>query len=49
MFYIAAIGITAGAFGSHGLKSRLAREQLESWKIASNYAVSVSVRDVCQL
>lgn len=41
--YIAAVGITAGAFGSHGLKSRLASEQLDSWKIATNYAVSASL------
>ncbi|CAG7847676.1 SubName: Full=Uncharacterized protein {ECO:0000313/EMBL:CCA73366.1} [Serendipita indica DSM 11827] len=34
-----AVGMIAGAFGSHGLRSRMASEQLESWKIASNYSI----------
>ncbi|KIM32953.1 hypothetical protein M408DRAFT_326645 [Serendipita vermifera MAFF 305830] len=36
---LSATGIIAGAFGSHGLKSRLAMEQLDAWKIASNYLI----------
>ncbi|KAG8856483.1 hypothetical protein FRB91_000764 [Serendipita sp. 411] len=36
---LAATGIIAGAFGSHGLKSRLTSEALDSWKIASNYSI----------
>ncbi|PVG04604.1 hypothetical protein CPB86DRAFT_777887 [Serendipita vermifera] len=36
---LSTVGIIAGAFGSHGLKSRATLEQLDAFKIASNYAI----------
>jgi uncharacterized membrane protein YgdD (TMEM256/DUF423 family) len=31
------LGVAAGAFGAHGLESRLAPEQLEWWETAARY------------
>jgi len=36
---LTATGMIAGAFGSHGLKSRLTPDQLSAWGTAANYAI----------
>jgi uncharacterized membrane protein YgdD (TMEM256/DUF423 family) len=38
-----AFAVVAGAFGAHGLKTRLAAEQLSSWSTASQYHLLHSV------
>ena len=34
---LAALGVAAGAFGAHGLRSRVSPEQLEWWQTAARY------------
>ena len=40
---VAAIGITAGAFGAHGLRKRagITPDNIHAWETASHYAVGV--------
>jgi uncharacterized membrane protein YgdD (TMEM256/DUF423 family) len=38
-----ALAVVAGAFGAHGLKARVAAEQLASWSTASQYHLLHSV------
>ncbi|KAL9935563.1 hypothetical protein V8E36_005911 [Tilletia maclaganii] len=38
-----AVGVTAGAFGSHALKSKLNAHQLSSWQTAVSYQLLHSV------
>ncbi len=38
-----AVAVVAGAFGAHGLKSRLSAEQLSSWSTATDYHLLHSV------
>ena len=38
-----ALAVMAGAFGAHGLKDRLAAEQLASWSTASQYHLLHSI------
>ncbi|TDL28363.1 DUF423-domain-containing protein [Rickenella mellea] len=35
----AAVGMTAGAFGAHGLRNRVDAERVRSWEAASHYAI----------
>ena len=37
------LAVVAGAFGAHGLRARLAPEQLESWATAAHYQLLHSV------
>ncbi len=41
--FAAAVGMTAGAFGAHGLKNRVDAEHVRSWEAASHYAVCCSI------
>ncbi|KZS96079.1 DUF423-domain-containing protein [Sistotremastrum niveocremeum HHB9708] len=36
---LAAAGIVAGAFGTHGLRSRVTPDKLQAWTTASQYAI----------
>ena len=42
---LAALGMVAGAFGSHGLRKRpgMTPDTIHAWETASHYAVSVYV------
>jgi uncharacterized membrane protein YgdD (TMEM256/DUF423 family) len=40
---LGALGVTLGAFGAHGLQTRLSIEQLESWDTAVRYHLLHSV------
>jgi uncharacterized membrane protein YgdD (TMEM256/DUF423 family) len=41
------LAVVAGAFGAHGLRERLAPEQLASWMTASQYHLIHSVALLC--
>jgi uncharacterized membrane protein YgdD (TMEM256/DUF423 family) len=38
-----ALGISAGAFGAHGLKNLVSAERLEVFKTASQYQITISI------
>lgn len=38
-----ALGVSAGAFGAHGLKDLVTPERLEVFKTASNYQITMSI------
>ena len=40
---LGALGVTLGAFGAHGLQTKLSAEQLESWDTAVRYHLLHSV------
>jgi len=40
---LGALGVTLGAFGAHGLQTRLSAEELESWNTAVRYHLIHSV------
>mgnify|MGYP001827403226 FL=1 len=40
---LGALGVILGAFGAHGLQTRLSAEQLESWDTAVRYHLLHSV------